>query len=70
MERSALSPSPLPSLTPTAPLDPPHHPIHACIQVQPDLATDAECRACYRGLPLLTSAGPCTVRSVQGGSIR
>lgn len=39
-------------------------------QVQPDLATNAECVACYKGLPLLTSAGPAIVRSVAGGGIK
>ena len=78
--KRALSPFPLPhphTLTPHCrpnALPPPtpyaRPPARLLTQVQPDLATDAECRACYRGLPLLTSAGPCTVQSVQGGSIR
>lgn len=38
--------------------------------VQPDLATSAERVACYKGVPLMTSAGPCTAPSVAGGSIR
>ncbi|KAL4436391.1 hypothetical protein ABPG77_009953 [Micractinium sp. CCAP 211/92] len=38
--------------------------------VAPDLATNEQCVACYRGSPLLTSAGPCTVKSVAGGSIK
>ncbi|KAI3430770.1 hypothetical protein D9Q98_009182 [Chlorella vulgaris] len=38
--------------------------------VQPDLATNELRVACYRGLPLLTSAGPATVSSVAGGSIK
>lgn len=46
--------------TPTSP-----HP-----QVSPDLATNEGCVACYRGSPLLTSAGPATVRSIAGGSIK
>jgi len=38
--------------------------------VQPDLATSAERVACYRGVPLATAQGPCTVPSIAGGSIR
>eukprot|EP00887_Chlorella_sp_A99_P004349 scaffold15.g4349.t1 len=39
--------------------------------VQPELATDGERHACYRGAPLRTAGGgACTVRSVVGGSIR
>lgn len=38
--------------------------------VQPDLATNAERVACYKGQPLVTSAGACTAASVAGGSIR
>jgi methionyl-tRNA synthetase len=38
--------------------------------VQLDLATNAERVACYKGVPLLTSAGPCTAATVTGGSIR
>ena len=38
--------------------------------VQPDLATDAARVACYRGVPLATPQGPCTVASIAGGSIR
>lgn len=39
-------------------------------QVQPDLATNGERQACYRGVPLQTAAGPCMVASVVGGSIK
>jgi methionyl-tRNA synthetase len=39
-------------------------------QVHPDFSTDGERRACYKGVPFATSAGPCTVRSVTGGSIK
>lgn len=38
--------------------------------VQPELATDGERRACWRGVPLTTSTGACTVRSIIGGSIK
>ena len=52
----------------------PHHAL-ACtsmllLQVQPDLATNGERLACYKGSPLLTSAGPCSVRSIVGGGIK
>lgn len=40
------------------------------LQVAPDLATSDQCVASYRGSPLLTSAGPATVKSIAGGSIR
>ena len=52
---------------------PPRLPLPFCpplLQVQPDLASNEQCVACYRGVPLLTSAGPCTVKSIQGGSIK
>ncbi|KAI8463720.1 MAG: tRNA synthetases class I (M)-domain-containing protein [Monoraphidium minutum] len=38
--------------------------------VQPDLATNADRVACYKGAPLAAPAGPCTAASVAGGSIR
>ncbi|GBF87385.1 methionine-tRNA ligase-like protein [Raphidocelis subcapitata] len=38
--------------------------------VAPDLATDAARVACYKGVPLATSGGPCTAASVAGGGIR
>jgi methionyl-tRNA synthetase len=38
--------------------------------VQPELATDGARRACYRGAPLATAAGACTVRTIVGGSIK
>ncbi len=38
--------------------------------VQPDLATDEQRVACYKGVPLATTAGACTAASVVGGSIR
>ena len=38
--------------------------------VQPDLATNDGRVACYKGVPLMTTAGPCTVPSVLGGSIK
>lgn len=38
--------------------------------VQPDLATDSQAVACYKGIPLATSTGPCRVRSICGGSIK
>lgn len=38
--------------------------------VQPELGTDGACVACYRGAALATAAGPCTVRTVAGGTIK
>lgn len=37
--------------------------------VKPDLATNSELVACYKGVPLSTSKGVCTVKSIAGGSI-
>lgn len=39
-------------------------------QVQPDLKTSDDLTACYKGVPLMTSAGPVKVASVAGGSIK
>ncbi|DBA80051.1 hypothetical protein WJX79_001269 [Trebouxia sp. C0005] len=39
-------------------------------QVTPDLKTSAMKLACYQGIPLSTSKGPCTVQSIMGGSIK
>ena len=38
--------------------------------VAPDLVTSAECVATYKGIPFMTSAGPCKVASVAGGGIK
>ena len=38
--------------------------------VQPDLLTSEDLVACYRGQPLKTAEGVCTVRSIAGGTIR
>eukprot|EP01023_Acetabularia_acetabulum_P007289 TRINITY_DN13123_c0_g1_i1.p1 TRINITY_DN13123_c0_g1~~TRINITY_DN13123_c0_g1_i1.p1 ORF type:complete len:279 (-),score=72.10 TRINITY_DN13123_c0_g1_i1:324-1160(-) len=38
--------------------------------VQPDLATNEKKLVCYKGAPLVTSTGPCTVQSVAGGSVK
>lgn len=38
--------------------------------VQPDLHTDKELVACYKGVPFTTSAGVCKVISVHEGKIR
>lgn len=38
--------------------------------VYPDLATSSERVACYKGKPLQTAQGPCTVQSVVGASIK
>ena len=38
--------------------------------VAPDLATNADRVACYRGVPLMTGGGPCTAATVAGGGIR
>ena len=38
--------------------------------VQPDLLTDENLRACFRGVTLSTLAGPCTVKSLAGASIK
>ena len=40
------------------------------VQVTPDLKTSAMKLACYKGIPLSTSKGPCTVHSIMGGSIK
>jgi methionyl-tRNA synthetase len=37
--------------------------------VAPDLATNSDRVACYKGVPLMTSAGPATAASVAGGGI-
>lgn len=39
-------------------------------QVAPDLKTDQQLQACYKGVPLMTSAGPVKVASVVGASIK
>ncbi len=39
-------------------------------QIQPDLLTNAESVACYKGLPLRTHSGVCKVSSIVGGSIK
>ena len=39
-------------------------------KVQPDLRTNSELQACWKGIPLTTSAGPCTVKSIVDGSIK
>ncbi|KAL4517959.1 hypothetical protein Ndes2526A_g02325 [Nannochloris sp. 'desiccata'] len=38
--------------------------------VQPDLKTDEERNACYKGAALRTESGMCTVKSIVGGSIK
>jgi hypothetical protein len=38
--------------------------------VQPDFSTDEQRRACYKGVPWSTSAGPCTVPSAIGATIK
>lgn len=38
-------------------------------QVQPDLATSSECVVTYKGSPLTTDKGSCTVPTVAGGSV-
>jgi methionyl-tRNA synthetase len=38
--------------------------------VAPDLTTNQDCVATYKGLPFMTSAGPCRVASVKGGGIK
>jgi len=39
-------------------------------QIQPDLLTNGESVACYKGLPLRTESGVCKVNSIVGGSIK
>jgi methionyl-tRNA synthetase len=39
-------------------------------QIQPDLMTNDGLVACYKGVPLMTSAGPVKVASVAGASIK
>lgn len=38
--------------------------------LQVDLHSNTELIACYKDIPLTTSAGVCTVSSIRGGSIR
>jgi methionyl-tRNA synthetase len=38
--------------------------------VAAELATDGARVACYRGVPLMTAAGPCLAPTVAGGAIR
>lgn len=38
--------------------------------VHPDFSTNDSLVACYRGLPLQTAAGPCTVQTVKGATIK
>jgi hypothetical protein len=38
--------------------------------VHPDFSTSFDRIACYRGVPLMTPAGPCTVKSVVGATIK
>jgi hypothetical protein len=52
---------------PDAQLNPKHKVFEA---VHPDFSTSDDLIACYKGKPLLTSCGPCTVQSVKGGTIR
>ncbi len=39
-------------------------------QIQPDLLTNAESVACYKGQPLRTQSGVCRVSSIVDGSIK
>jgi methionyl-tRNA synthetase len=39
-------------------------------QVQPDLATNETLQACWKGIPLSTKHGACTVKSISKGSIK
>lgn len=38
--------------------------------VHPDFSTNADRVACYKGVPLKTSQGACTVKSVVGATIK
>ena len=38
--------------------------------VSPDLATDAERAATWQGRRFMTSAGPCTAKTIAGGTVR
>lgn len=38
--------------------------------VQPELMTDGDFRACWRGLPLQTGSGVCKVQTITGGSVK
>ena len=38
--------------------------------VAPDLITNDDCVATYKGIPFMTSAGPCKVATVKGGGIK
>jgi len=39
-------------------------------KVLPDLKSNGDCVATYKGLPLMTAAGPCNVKSIANGGIR
>lgn len=38
--------------------------------VQVDLRTNEECVACYKGKVMMTSKGPCRVKSIKLGTIK
>jgi hypothetical protein len=52
---------------PDTQLNPKHKVFEA---VHPDFSTSDDLVACYRSKPLLTSLGPCTVKSVKAGTIK
>ena len=52
---------------PDTQLNPKHKVFEA---VHPDFSTNDGLLACYKGKPLQTSLGPCTVKTVKGGTIR
>merc|ERR1712166_1462739 len=41
----------------------------AWAKIAPSLTTNAECVACFEGAPLLTSAGPCTAKSLSSANV-
>ena len=49
---------------------PPAAPAAVFEAVQPELATDSNGVAVYKGSPLATSAGPCKAQTIKGGTVR
>ena len=52
---------------PDVQLNPKHKVFEA---VHPDFSTNDALQACYRGKPLTTALGPCTVKTVKGATIK
>lgn len=52
---------------PDVQLNPKHKVFEA---VHPDFSTNDALQACYKGKPLMTAQGPCTVKTVRGATIK